>query len=118
MLSTISAVTICQQRYYIYGLYSPCCTSIPMTNLFYNWRFVPLSPLHLIHLPAQSLPLWQPPVCSLCLSLYKSSIFKPNTSTSIHVLFLYCLMQLCLLHESWEQARDQTLESAFYPIRV
>lgn len=35
--------------------------------LFYYWKFVPLNSLHLFRQTLQPLPLWQSPVCSLCL---------------------------------------------------
>ena len=37
------------------------------TNLFCNWKFVPLNLLHLFHTTQQSPPLWWLPVCSLYL---------------------------------------------------
>lgn len=43
-------------------------TSLPMTNSFHHWKFVPLyAPSYFTH-PATP-PVWQPPVCSLCESV-------------------------------------------------
>ena len=41
---------------------------IPIIYLFYNWTFVPFESLHPFP-PLPTLHLWQPPVCSLYLSL-------------------------------------------------
>ena len=53
MMTTISLVTICPHRKYYnaidhipYAVYY-----IPVAYLIYNWRFVPLSPLHLFRPP-------------------------------------------------------------------
>ena len=34
---------------------------IPVAYLLYNWKFVPLNPLHLFLPPPVLLPFWQPP---------------------------------------------------------
>lgn len=43
---------------------------IPMAYLYCNWRFLPLSLLHLFHTHTQSPSLWQSFICSLYLSLF------------------------------------------------
>ena len=49
-----------------YWLHSLCVHYIPLTYLFYSWKFVPLNPLRLFPLSPHT-PSWQPPVCSLYL---------------------------------------------------
>lgn len=46
-------------------VFSHTVHDIPVTYLFYNWKFVCFDPLHPFHLPHSILLLWQPPICSL-----------------------------------------------------
>lgn len=51
-----------------------------MTDLFYNWKFLSLNPLHLFNLSFRPPPLCQPPVCSpysrICLLIHTESNFR------------------------------------------
>ena len=58
MITTISLVTICHHTkllQYIDFIPYPVYY-LPVTYLFYNWKIVPLNPLHLFHLSPPFLP--------------------------------------------------------------
>ena len=62
----LGPVTICHHPQLLgyYWLHSLCVRYIPVTYLFYSWKFVPLNPLPLFHL-SPTLLSWWPPICSL-----------------------------------------------------
>ena len=67
-LVQFSKTKVTIQSYYNIVDYIPHAVHfIPMTHLFYNWKFVPLNLPHLFHSSPHTPPLWQPPVCSLYL---------------------------------------------------
>ena len=88
-----------------YWLYSLSVHYIPVTYLFYNWKFAPLNPLHLLHLfppawlpfPSKSTSLFSVSAnlflfCSICL------VFKiPNISEIIQYFFVVWLISLSVM---------------------
>ena len=86
MITIISPVTICSYTKLLqyYWPYSLCCTFHLHGLFLFNWRFVPLNPLHLFHRHMHPSPFWQPLVCSLY-SWTISRIFDHFTLSNTYI---------------------------------
>ena len=119
MIPMISLVTISPQTKLLqyYSSYSLCCILIPLAYLFYNWRFVPLSPLP-IFLSLLCLAVF----CNFCYdvfsfplsSMYFWTSFETSSLPMDYVqVFQYFLVIFLLLISS---LIPQQMEITFYTI--
>ena len=83
--------------------------SMPVTYLFYNWKYVPFYPLHLFCLFCHPSPLWQQPICSLYLwgSFFSLFWFLESTRKWSHIVFLFSVWLISLsIVPFWSMSRS------------